>query len=94
VDLELARRPVVPAERQDLYPGQTILVAADCGGYDPKRGWDPNTEMADAAQDSENLSQAKWKTIAVHGQETGELAHRIASAVAPDLAGLFDLAGR
>jgi len=50
--------------------------------------------MADAAQDSENLSQAKWKTIAVHGQETGELAHRIASAVAPDLAGLFDLAGR
>ena len=124
-----------PAERSNLYPGQTVLVAADCGGYDRTRGWDPNhsdkvttrtatpvsktkkkcwrlekgnqvitekevivtspAETADAAQDSEDLSLAeKWKTIAVHGQETGGLAHRIASAVAPDLAGLFDLAGR
>lgn len=28
------------AEGRDFYPGQTILVAADCGGYDEMKGWD------------------------------------------------------
>jgi CRISPR-associated endonuclease/helicase Cas3 len=28
-------------EARDIYPGQTLLVAADVGGYDPLRGWDP-----------------------------------------------------
>lgn len=27
--------------RADIYPGRTLLVAADVGGYDPARGWDP-----------------------------------------------------
>jgi len=27
------------AESRDFYPGQTILVAAGCGGYDPTLGW-------------------------------------------------------
>lgn len=31
----------VPAEARRLFPGQTVLVAADVGGYDPLRGWDP-----------------------------------------------------
>lgn len=36
------------AERKDLYPGQTVLVDAACGGYDYNvetgsgKGWDPN----------------------------------------------------
>ncbi|MDP2822167.1 MAG: Fic family protein [Sulfuritalea sp.] len=29
------------AERRDLYPGQTVLVAAACGGYDRNKGWAP-----------------------------------------------------
>ena len=29
------------AERRDLYPGQTVLVAAACGGYSAGKGWDP-----------------------------------------------------
>lgn len=34
------------AERRDLYPGQTVLVAADCGGYDKDKGWDAgNTKL-------------------------------------------------
>ncbi|WP_295449484.1 Fic family protein [uncultured Thiodictyon sp.] len=123
------------AERRDIYPGQTILVAADCGGYDPTRGWDPlyprtepiatptltvrgtkscwrqekgiqviakkdapvasPDERADAAQDSEELSVSMaWQTIAFHGQETGRLAQRIVSALAPTMAEIFDLAGR
>lgn len=31
------------AERRDLYPGQTVLVNADCGGYDTTRGWMPDS---------------------------------------------------
>lgn len=59
------------AERRDLYPGQTLLVAADCGGYDIKIGWAPDSkhhvppvsdpeispgELADSSQDDEPLS--------------------------------------
>lgn len=29
------------AERRSLYPGQTVLVAAACGGYVAASGWDP-----------------------------------------------------
>jgi CRISPR-associated endonuclease/helicase Cas3 len=97
------------AERRDLYPGQTVLVAAECGGYDPKRGWWPESdavlpvvlsgeippdEQADSAQDDEALSAAEWKTIATHGQEAGLLAKLIAEKIAPVLVNLYDLAGR
>lgn len=97
------------AERRDLYPGQTVLVAAACGGYDPARGWSaenmqavppvtPATptpdELADARQDDESLSASPWRTIATHGYETGTLAGTLARALIPSLAGLFDLAGR
>ena len=36
----------VVAERRTMYPGQTLLVAADTGGYDPLRGWDPGSKAA------------------------------------------------
>lgn len=29
------------AERRDLFPGQVVLVDAQCGGYDPDQGWAP-----------------------------------------------------
>lgn len=60
------------AERKDLYPGQTVLVASSCGGYDLDLGWSPDTaspvstiipvepsreESADAAEDNEDLSK-------------------------------------
>jgi CRISPR-associated endonuclease/helicase Cas3 len=97
------------AERRDLYPGQTVLVAADCGGYLPDTGWSPNSnepvvpvaivppavgELADAAQDDEHLSAFPWQTIAIHGRETGRLAREIAAILIKELADLFDLAGR
>jgi len=97
------------AKRRDLYPGQTVLVAADCGGYDPKLGWLPESnlpvppvpmssidvgERGDAGQDDESLSAYDWQTIAVHGRETGVVAQAIAASLAPELATLFDLAGR
>jgi CRISPR-associated endonuclease/helicase Cas3 len=130
------------AERRDLYPGQTVMVDAKCGGYDydPEiragKGWDANhrgcvaevfpnavstrmkqcwildgtgnlvisekevrayraDELADAGQDSEELSVTeRWKTIATHGHETGREARSIAGGLVPNLADLFDLAGR
>lgn len=97
------------AERRDLYPGQTVLVAAECGGYDPEKGWMPESkakfeihpcasippdEQADASQDDESLSAYPWKTIATHGRETGALARAITSSLDAGLANLFDLAGR
>lgn len=97
------------AERRDLYPGQTVLVAARCGGYVVNRGWQPESkdpvphvgpvipmaaEAADSRQDAEAPSASGWQTIAVHGRETGAEAREIAERLAPDHAGLLDLAGR
>lgn len=97
------------AERRDLYPGQTVLVAADCGGYDRSTGWNPASkarvqpvapadvseeEQADAAQDDEALSAFAWQTIAVHGREVGREAATIAGVLSPQWLGLFELAGR
>jgi CRISPR-associated endonuclease/helicase Cas3 len=97
------------AQRRDLYPGQTVLVASDCGGYDREKGWSPTSsafvppvmtpvsdtaQQADAAQDDESLSAYPWQTIAVHGRETGHEARTIAERLVPQLADLFDLGGR
>jgi CRISPR-associated endonuclease/helicase Cas3 len=97
------------AERRDLYPGQTVLVAAACGGYDLETGWDPGSriavspvvaaqsmpeELADAAQDDESLSAFPWQTIAVHGGAVGREAAAIAGTLSPGMRRLFDLAGR
>lgn len=100
-----------PLERRDIYPGQTLLVAADVGGYDPLRGWDgkanpellaalPQTQTsaadkADNTESDESLSEAaQWQTIAFHGEQVGRQARALAQAMAPELADLFDLAGR
>ncbi|MFZ7127386.1 MAG: type I-G CRISPR-associated helicase/endonuclease Cas3g [Desulfobacterales bacterium] len=97
------------AQRLDLYPGQTVLVEAGCGGYNAEKGWTPDSteevtpvaleepgldELADASQDSESLSATQWLTIAVHGRQTGALAKEIAQVLAPSHADLFELAGR
>ena len=97
------------AERRDLYSGQTVLVAAQCGGYDPETGWSPESkaavtlapsisitrdEMADASQDDESLSAYPWKTIATHGREAGALARSIAAILDDRLTDLYDIAGR
>lgn len=98
------------AERKDLYPGQTVLVAAACGGYDETVGWDPavkqpvlvvapakpsQEEQSDAAQDDEQLSaMSEWQTIAVHGQQVGAGAAALSRVLVPNAERLFDLAGR
>ncbi len=97
------------AESRDLYPGQTVLVAADCGGYHVTRGWDPKStapvqpveaiaagaaEKADATQDNESLSIAQWQTIAFHGHEVAQLLRDMTLQLIPKFAELFDLGGR
>ncbi|MEJ5357901.1 MAG: helicase-related protein [Desulfobacterales bacterium] len=97
------------AGRRDLYPGQTVLVDAACGGYDLAAGWSPEHhdpvlpvvaaeappgEASDSRQDDETLSFYPWQTIGTHGRRTGEIARRLAEKLIPPKTHLFDLAGR
>jgi CRISPR-associated endonuclease/helicase Cas3 len=98
------------SERKDLYPGQTVLVAADSGGYDPETGWNPESrvpvtvvvaaeasvgERADAVEQNEALSAIpRWQTIATHGAQVGALAAAMANTVGLERASLLHLAGR
>lgn len=97
------------AARKDLYPGQTVLVAADCGGYHTLTGWNPQStqsvppvaaasapEQADAREDDEALSVTPgWQTIATHGAEVGRQAAAMARTIGlADAVSLLDLAGR
>ena len=65
-------------EAKDVYPGQTLLVAADTGGYDLERGWMPLSketvgtlespaptpeEQADASESDEHLSELAGSLI-------------------------------
>lgn len=96
-------------ESRNFYPGQTVLVSTECGGYDKDQGWAPKSrfnalvvtsaptqaEQADAAQDDESLSEAqRWQTIATHGRQVGIEASAIAQRLIPQQAALFGLAGR
>ncbi|HVO26923.1 MAG TPA: helicase-related protein [Candidatus Margulisiibacteriota bacterium] len=97
------------AERRDLYPGQTVLVASDCGGYSMDTGWSPEStkdiapvpapsvspdELADASEDDEALSAYPWQTIGFHGQCVGRLVTDIAGNLLPARTELLSLAGR
>jgi len=98
------------AERRDLYPGQTVLVAADTGGYDSRFGWSPASsaavpaldapqpsaeDRADASEDDESLSAVQaWQTIATHGAQVGREAAALAAGLGKRYERLFDLAGR
>ena len=96
--------------RGDLLPGRVVLVDASFGGYDPRTGWNSESvisvppvipalpavqDLADAAQERDNLSEAAWKTIATHGYEVGKTAQQIAIAaqLPSALADLMELAG-
>lgn len=96
------------AARKDLYPGQTVLVAADCGGYHALTGWSPQStqsvppvaaasvpEQADAREDDEALSVTpSWQTIATHGAEVGRKVAAMAQTIGLADVALLDLAGR
>jgi CRISPR-associated endonuclease/helicase Cas3 len=83
-------------KREDVVPGRTVLVAADSGGYDPLRGFDPTSKAAvaeapreastaldhaDNAQDREELSAYPWRTIASHGHDVAAEVARIGQAL-------------
>ena len=83
--------------KDDIYPGQTILVEQVAGGYDSVTGWtgrkqdhpdviritsqDSISDLVDNAQDRENQCQDVWKTILTHGQEAEVAVRRLAVAL-------------
>lgn len=83
-------------KRDDVLPGRTLLVPADVGGYSLERGFDPTQkdavpeaprgepsalDVADGAQDREELSAFPWRTIATHGRDVALEARRIGVAL-------------
>lgn len=97
------------AEPRDLYPGQTVLVAADSGGYNKETGWNPQSEtrvepvpvtapfegeLSDGSLEGEPSSASPWQTIGVHGRETGKIAAHIAGHLIPRWRSLYCLVGR
>lgn len=68
------------AERRDLYPGQTVLVAPDVGGYDPQRGWSPESTSrvvpVELAGQGPARSRPCWRTAKERGWEPSERSVR------------------
>lgn len=97
------------AERRDLYPGQTILVEASCGGYLVDRGWaaDSNRPVTVLPSDVVDLAPDE-QADAAQDDETLSMAERwqtiathglqvgaLARTLAPvEFAYILDLAGR
>lgn len=98
------------AQRRDLFPGQTVLVASDTGGYDERLGWTPDNrtpvravdavapraeDQADASEDDESLSAIPaWQTIATHGAQVGREATSAAHGIGEGYQRIVHLAGR
>jgi CRISPR-associated endonuclease/helicase Cas3 len=98
------------AKRSSLIPGAVVCVAADTGGYRNDRGFDPEfkeavsvvdapaetaQDEADDSEETEELSDAAYKTIATHNSEVGQLAAQIVAGLVPKrFADLIELAGR
>lgn len=97
------------AQRKDLWPGQTVLVDAAVGGYDPELGWRPESrtavplvdagvagaqELADSAQSQEDLSEAAWQTVGFHGAAVATRTRRYAGMMPSSVARVLHLASR
>ena len=94
-----SRDPVAPVKIADesRYTNRPCWKRNDDGwrlGERRVREFAPENH-ADDAEDDESLSiLSDWQTIATHGKQVGDLAHRIAKKLAPAHAPLMHLAGR
>lgn len=95
------------AQRRDLYPGQTVLVSHDTGGYDPRAGWSPKStapvvpvplqechDLTDLGQDQDVMSESPYQTIGFHGARVAQVAGRLGALLAPRQASCLETAGR
>lgn len=71
------------AERRDLYPGQTVLVDANCGGYDAARGWAPDSTQPVSVVETQAAPTTTRMCWALEGGEWVE-KHRTVSGVPAD----------
>lgn len=83
--------------KEDVFPGQTILVELSAGGYSKEQGWTGNrndqapaiedasaptaSECSDLAQEREDMSQAPWQTIPEHGRNVARALKKMNSVL-------------
>jgi len=84
-------------EGRHVYPGQTILVDASAGGYDPHVGFTGKpseitvvaehareigtADAADTADEQDELSERQYKTVATHDVEAAAKARDVAGTL-------------
>lgn len=62
-----------PAERRQMHPGQTVLVAADVGGYETRQGWSPRSSThVQEAHATANPTRDADAAAAADGAENDE----------------------
>ncbi len=82
------------------YPGLSLLVSDDTGGYNPETGFTGKrkkketvetagtyrtaADLTDLAQPRDDRSKEPWKTIAFHGHEVGQEVRRILTGLGLD----------
>ncbi len=60
------------AARRDLFPGQTVLISTDSGGYDPTIGWAPQSEQPVMPAASPSVTPAEREAQRADAQEEHE----------------------
>lgn len=77
---------------EELYPGLTLRLRAEDGGYSGERGWSPTStepvsvlsvKAAPQAQgyDGDPMSEREWKTLRDHTEEVVQAARLLAEAI-------------
>jgi len=85
------------ASSDDIYPGQTLLIAKSAGGYHPDFGWtgeaahrdfpvesddSPETpQQPDKTAASDKASEGAWQSIMQHSAEVATVAQNIVSSI-------------
>jgi CRISPR-associated endonuclease/helicase Cas3 len=85
------------ASRDDLYPGQTLLVEQSAGGYHPDLGWTgdsvhrnfavesdvshTNLSYPDSTAASDKASEGIWQSIMQHSAEVAAVAQTIVISI-------------
>lgn len=89
---DLLDKQWVKAQANNLYPGLIVLLEANDGGYDPGRGWTPDSKKsvevcspastpAEGLDDDPNSATRNWCTLADHTQKVLSFLYSIVEQI-------------